>query len=351
MATTTGMGVGALWYTRCPIATASSLAIQNGWMDEEFAPDGIHVASLRESGERGIRESHFDHTQGNSFREGGNIPPIWTRSRGGDIRLVGLAWVDEYQAILTLSETGIRTVRDLKGRRLALPRRVNDQIDFWRAKTLRGFLSALATEGMDDRDVELVDLPVEETYLGDDAVSHTGSLWSGARRQRLSKAEAFALIRGQVDAIYACGALGAALAAFLGAWTVFDLWRHPDRRVRINNATPTALTVSGTLCRERPDLVARYAARTLAGARWAEAHRAEWVLRMAREAGASEEWVEAAYGPDAHRHLAPELGEELIVAMESQKDFLLRWGFIERDFDVRDWVDARPLEEALTRAR
>jgi ABC-type nitrate/sulfonate/bicarbonate transport system substrate-binding protein len=319
-------------------------------MDEEFGPDGIQVASLRESGERGVRESHFDHTQASSFREGGNIPPIWVRSRGGDTRLIGLAWVDEYQAILALPESGIGTGRDLRGRRLALPRRVNDQIDFWRAKSLRGILSGLALEGMDERDVELVDLPVQETYLGNDAVSHTGTLWTGQRRQGLQRAEAFALIRGQVDAIYSCGALGAALAAFLGARVVVNLWRHPDRQIRINNATPTALTVSGALCRERPDLVARYVERTIAGARWAETHRAETVRVMANEVGAPEEWVEAAYHSDFNRQMMPDLSAEFIAAIESQKDFLLRWDFIEHDFDTSAWVDPLPLEEALARA-
>jgi len=155
-----------LWYTRCPIPTASSLAIDNRLFDEEFAPDGISIASLCASTEREVRESHFDHLQPDSFRQGGNIPPIWTRSRGGDVMLIGLTWVDEYQAVVTLPDTGIRTVDDLRGRRLGVPRRVNDQIDFFRAMCLRGILTALAIEGLNETDVELVDLPVDETYIG-----------------------------------------------------------------------------------------------------------------------------------------------------------------------------------------
>ena len=339
--------VDALWYTRCPTPAASSLAIQSGWMDEEFGRDGIRVSSLRESAEREVRESHFDHTQENSFREGGNIPPIWVRSRGGDTRLIALSWVDEYQVILTLPESGIHTVKDLRGRRLALPRRVHDQIDFWRARCLRGILTALSLEGMDERDVELVDLPIEETYLGNDSVSHSGTLFSSARRQREKKAEAFALIRGEVDAIYTSGALGAALAAFLGARVVVDLGRHPDRHVRTNNGTPTALTVSGTLARERPDLVARYLKRTIAAARRAQTQRAETVRVIANELASTEEWVDLAYGEDVHLQLAPNLSDDSIAAIESQKDFLRRWQFIERDFDVHAWVDPYPLEEAL----
>src|SRR5262245_63406157 len=104
----TPAAVEALWYTRCPVPTASGIAIELGWLDEEFAPDGIQVASLRSSGSRTVRESHFDHSMANSFREGGNTPPLWTRARGGDVRLIGATWVEQYQAVVALPEAGIR---------------------------------------------------------------------------------------------------------------------------------------------------------------------------------------------------------------------------------------------------
>jgi len=40
---------------------------------------------------------------------------------------------DEVQAVIALPESGIRNAADLRGKRLGLPRRVNDPIDFWRA--------------------------------------------------------------------------------------------------------------------------------------------------------------------------------------------------------------------------
>ena len=140
--------IEALWYTRCPVPSASSLAIDNGWLDAEFEPDGISVASLRASAERGVRESHFDHSQADSFRQGGNIPPIWTRSRGGDTALVAISWTDEYQAVIAMPGAGIESPADLRGRRLGLPRRVNDQIDYWRAMCLLGYLSTLSLAGL-----------------------------------------------------------------------------------------------------------------------------------------------------------------------------------------------------------
>ena len=339
--------IETLWYTRCPIPTASSLAIDNGWLDEEFAADGISIASLRASGERGVRESHFDHLQADSFRQGGNIPPIWIRSRGADVVLIGLSWVDEYQAIVTLPGSGIRNVGDLRGRRIGLPKRVNDQIDFFRVMCLRGILSALAFEGMDENDVELVDLAIDETYIGaDDEASHAGTLWAGGNRARRQHADAFALIRGEVDAIYTSGAAGAQLTAFMAAHEVVEFGSHPELLVRTGNENPTALTVSGALLRERPDLVARYLKRLLLAARWAEDHPREAAQIVASDVAASLDWVEPAYGAELHTKFAPDLRDDWIAGLESQKDFLLKWGFIERDFDIREWIDPKPLEMA-----
>ena len=86
-----------IWYTRCPVPTAFSIALRNGWFDEEFAADGIEVSSLLKSSDRVVRESHFDHTLPDSFRHGGNAPPIWARAKGNDVRLIGLSWTDQPQ--------------------------------------------------------------------------------------------------------------------------------------------------------------------------------------------------------------------------------------------------------------
>ncbi|MDX2270339.1 MAG: ABC transporter substrate-binding protein [Cyanobacteriota bacterium] len=341
--------VGTLWYTRCPVPTASSLAIQQGWLDEEFLPDGIEVASLRQSDQRAVRESHFSHTQANSFRQGGNIPPIWARSQGQDLQLIGLSWAEQYQAILALPESRIRSAQDLRGRRLALPQRIHDPIDFWRATSLRGYLSALELVGLSEKEVEFVDLSVAEPYITDLNPSHTGPLFTSQNLKRLQSTEVFALIRGEVDAIYVSGGRGAELQAFLGAVVVTDLGRHPDPAVRINNITPAALTVSGSLVRERPDLVTRYVTRLLEAAAWAEIHPHLTKRIIAAEVGVAEEWVDLAYPSDLHTHLTPELSEQSIAAIESQKNFLLKWGFIQQDFDLRSWVNSEPLEAAKRR--
>jgi ABC-type nitrate/sulfonate/bicarbonate transport system substrate-binding protein len=344
--TTNHAAVSELWYTRCPVPTASSIAITRGWLDAEFAPDGIRIASLRASTDRSVRESHFSHTQPASFRQGGNIPPIWARSRGHDVRLIGLSWVDQYQAIVALPDAGIDGPEDLRGRRLALARRTNDQIDFWRATALRGYESTLRTAGLTLDDVELVDLPVAERYLPDDDARHAASLFGAYTNRRLQAAELLALLRGEVDAIYLAGGRGPDLHALVDLHVVFDIQAQNDPALKVNNITPAALTVSGRLLDERPDLVARYVATILRAAAWAKEHPLETRSIIADEVGIARDFVEPGYPRDIHAHLEPSLDDDLVEAIVSQKDFLLRHGFIADDVDVEAWIDPQPLAAA-----
>ncbi|WP_420225101.1 ABC transporter substrate-binding protein [Pigmentiphaga litoralis] len=340
------MSIDRLWYTRCPVPTASGIAIHHGWIDAEFAPDGITVSSLRASPDRALRESHFDHRQVNSFRQGGNAPPIWSRSQGQDVVVVGLTWLPQYQSILSLPDSGIASVADLKGRRLALPRRVNEKIDFWRASALQGYLQALAAEGLGAHDVTFVDLPVEAPYIGNVSASANGPLFDARQAAASARAETFALIRGEVDAIYNYGASGPSLQACLGAHVVADINHHPDQKVAINNGTPNVLTVSGALVREHPDLVARYLAQVLRAAAWARAHQQEATRIIAAEVSVVEEWVPDAFDDALFDNLEPSLRPDLVDALRVRKDFLLAHGFIQRDFSIDDWITPEPLAAA-----
>jgi ABC-type nitrate/sulfonate/bicarbonate transport system substrate-binding protein len=328
------------------VPTASGIAINNGWIDAEFAPDGITVSSLRASPDRAVRESHFDHRQLNSFRQGGNAPPIWSRSQGQDVVVVGLTWLPQYQSILALPGSGITNVAGLKGKRLALPRRVNEKIDFWRASALQGYLQALAAEGLTADDVTFVDLPIEAPYIGNVSASHAGTLFDARQFASSVRAETFALIRGEVDALYNYGAAGPALQEYLGATVVADINHHPDQKVAINNGTPNVLSVSGELVRQHPDIVARYLAQVLRAAQWAKTHRQEAASIIAREVSVVDEWVPEAFDETVYDNLEPSLRPDLVEALGVRKDFLLKHGFIQTDFSISDWIKPEPLAAA-----
>ncbi|AJZ62913.1 NMT1/THI5 like family protein [Paraburkholderia fungorum] len=336
----------ALWYTRCPVPTALGIAVHRGWFDEEFGPDGITLNSLQETREPAKRESHFDHSLPSSFRQGGNIPALWARSRGAATRVVGLSWTNEFQAIVTLPRSGIRHARDLRGRRLGLPQHAIS-IDFWRAAALKGFLTALELEGLGHGDAQWVDLP-EPTRAEAEARIAIGRLEdargsaSPFRRPHEYGLEVAALVRGDVDAIFVKGVAGLETVHLIDGHVVIDLGTHPDPLVRIGNGTPRTLTVDQALIDERPDLVSRFVSVVVAAGDWATKHPAETAAYIGRETRSSDEWVRYAYGSDVHRHLETNLSQTSIDGLVAFKDFLFEWGFLEHDFDARAWVEPQP---------
>jgi len=338
-----------LWYSRCPVPTASAVAIGRGLLEAEFAGEGIAVRSLVESPDGAVREAHFDHRHPAMFRHGGNVPPLWARAHGADTRLLGLTWVDQFQGVLAMPGSGIAEPADLRGRRVAIPRRRHDAIDFWAAITLRGLTTAAALGGVAIDDLELVDVGVgvEEGYLTPDVDGPAASLFGPRENTRLWATEALALARGELDAIYVYGPLGLELATFFDAVVVVDLGRHPDRSARIGTVTPALLTVSGRLLDERPDLVERWLATLLRAADWAQANRDDATRVFAAEMSAAESWTAAALDPATFTQLRPSLDDVLVEALADQQRFLRRHGFIPAEVDLDRWLAPEPLEAAL----
>lgn len=335
-----------IWYTRCPVPTPVGLAVQLGLLDEAFAKEGVKLNSIIDSKDRAIRSSHFDHHLSYSFRHGGNVPPIRARSEGNPTRLVGITWTDEFQAIITLPESGIKTTQDLVGRRFGIARRPAGIVDFMAATALKGLVSALSLEGLRHDQVEIVDIPLTESVLD----GREGPQLYGLRNRQAYGAEVAALLRGEVDAIYVKGTSGIAVANLIAAHTVVEFGFHPDPKIRINSGSPRVLTVDERLAEDRPDLVARLIETLHHASDWAEAHPDDVRRFVAREVGASEEVVAAANGPDLHKHLGLGLEPELVDAIGHYKDFLYEWGFLERDFDINAWVDRRPWDGIDIRA-
>lgn len=341
-----------LWYTRCPVPTGLGIAIQHGWLEEAFRRQGTKLGSLLESNDFATRESHFSHTVRNSVRHGGNIPAISARARGRDIRLIGLSWADETQLILASPESGITTVEELKGRRFALPNWKSVEIDFTRAQALRGLENALRLHGLEVSDVELVDQNIDTHYSEGRAERAAGTLaWNGrsTSRARANNLELIALLRGEVDAIFLKGASGAQIANQFGLTTLIDTGAHPDPLVRANNGTPRTLAVDGHLVDNHFEAAVTIVEQVLRAEAWAQQHPDEVRRFLARETNSSEYWVSVAYGEDAQTRLKTDLAEQSQVAIQDFTNFLHRWGFIPEAFNVREWVDARPLAAAQER--
>jgi sulfonate transport system substrate-binding protein len=326
--------VRQLWYTRCPVPTASGIALDLGLLRDEFAKSDISLVSIRDSGDPHVNISHFDHSLPGLFREGGNIPAIWAKSEGRDTVVVALTWIDEFQAVVVRPDGDIGSLSDLKHRKIGLPRQNGQRVDFARAMALRGIDSALALGGLSLEDVHLFDLTSEQRSF---ATS------SGVANGRFHELESDALLRGDVDAIYVKGAPGLGTAQAHGLRILVNLADQSDPRLRVNNGNPRPVTVDRRTALERPDLVARYLAVLLRAADWASNHPEDVFSIIGKEVGRTADEARAAYGDNAHHHFGLDLSEIRRQGLASQKDFLRRHGFIARDFEVDDWIDPRPL--------
>ena len=335
-----------LWYTRCPVPTGLGIALQKGWLEDAFGQSGTAVRSLRESNEQAVRESHFDHTLQNSVRHGGNIPALWARAAGRETRVIGLSWADETQRILTLPGSGIKTVRDLRGRRFGLPKWVKAQIDFARAQALRGLENALRLDGLEVADVELVDYQIDAGQSDAPAERVAGTNTFGNLRTGGHSAELVGLLRGEVDAIFLKGASAAHTASQFGLHTVIDTGAHPDPLVRSNNGTPRTLSVDAHLLEHHFEAAVTLVDQVLRAEAWAHLNGDETRRFLARESNSSEYWVSVAYGDDAHLRLRTDLAESSIAGLQDFSDFLYRWKFLPDAVDVHSWIDPRPLAAA-----
>jgi ABC-type nitrate/sulfonate/bicarbonate transport system substrate-binding protein len=314
-----------LWFTRCPVPTATGIAADRGWLAEEFAADGITVRSLQDASSDVAADHHFTHALEGLFREGGNVPALWARSRGEATRLIALTWIEERQSILVRADSGLHSPEQLRGLRLAVP--VHPiSIDFWQAMALHGFAGALSLAGLGLGDAELVQVP-----------GSPEGQWEG---------ELAALRDGVVDAVYVKGALAVEAAQRYGAVVAVDLDAAEDRRARVNNGTPRPITVRQSLLDEHPELVARFLAVLLEAADWAREHPVDLARILGAETGAGPVGVAGAYRADTGQNLRLDLSGERLELLERQELFLRGQGFLPEPVAVRDWADHEPLRQA-----
>ncbi|MGF7151579.1 ABC-type nitrate/sulfonate/bicarbonate transport system substrate-binding protein [Sphingomonas zeicaulis] len=333
-----------IWFTRCPVPTATGLAYRRGWLDEAFGQAGIKVRTLQE--ESGpLRHHHYDHRLPTLVREGGNILAIAARAQGEPTKLVGLTWIEERQAILVRPGSGIASAADLKGRKLGLPTWTDHEIashargsSIARGMSLAGYKGALASAWLTLDDVELVEVESRRRVSADADAGRLRQLWA---LQDLAD--------GKVDALYVKGAAAVDGARAAGVKVGIDLDALPDKRFRVNNGTPRPITVHETLIEEHFDHLVTFLEQTLRAAIWARDNLSDVLTVLEGETRGSRSAVEEAYGNGFHTTLHPDLSDERLALFEQQKRFLWVHGFLERDFALASWVDRRPLEAAWER--
>lgn len=345
-----------IWYSRCPVPSATGIAIRNGWFDSALQNTGAVVRSLASSTDRSVRQSHFDQNQQFLFRHGGNGPPLIAMSRGAGLRIIGLSWHDVYRPILTMPGSGITKAADLKGRRLSFPKRAKDPIDFWQAAALRGYSDTLESVGLSLSDVELVDVSTDRAFVDETSSGgeSSASLWGAEFMLGHQREEAFALIQNKVDAIYSHGAIAVTVQGFTGAKTVCDISEIEGLRRAGNNDCPLVFTASTGLLETNPTVMPLLLNEANKAARWAADNAEEANRIVAAEVGIAEELTPKAYSPRLPAQLDIDLSPDRIAALEAQVAHLYKAGFISTMVDLDRMIDPAPLEAskklALTNA-
>ncbi|WP_437880955.1 ABC transporter substrate-binding protein [Pseudomonas sp. LRF_L74] len=336
-----------LWYTRCPVPSALSIALHLGWLEETFAEVGVQVRSLASSSEKATRQAHFDYSQPALFRHGGNGPPLMQLAKGSDIRIIGCSSHRSWRPILSLPESAIRGPADLRGKRLGMPFRDSDSTDFWRAAALRGREGLLAVAGLGEQDVESTPVRTNRSFMDGSSTSKAAraSLWDATYMLGHQREEAFALIRGEVDAFYSHGAMAALVSGFLGAHEVVDLGQ-PGSPIEANNDTPLLLTVSGELLDRHPERVTRWLVQVLRAVDWAREHQQAARAFIAQDAGLMPELVERAYSERIIDQLGIDLSTRHVDLLAAQHDHLLQHGFLGAAVDLQRAIDPAPLAAA-----
>jgi len=328
-----------IWFTRCPVPTATGIAHALGWFNQEFAADGIRVATIQDAPAE-LSRHHYDHEITSLIREGGNLLALAARAQGAPTRLIGLTWIDEAQAIIVRPDSGIKEPRQLNGARVALPRYVRRDIpahvrgsSIARGMSLHGIKGALRLAGLSLDAVEFVEVGSGQHERGG---QNLGDLWAGLD----------ALVTGAVDAVYVKGASAVEAARRRGLVVGIDLDQFPDRRTRVNNGTPRPITVHENLLETHFEVVVRFLAQTLRAADWAKDNLHAVYDILKRETRAGDEGVTAAYRDGFHRSLHPDLSAERLELLRIQKTFMWVHGFLDADVDLEAWVDFRPLAAA-----
>ena len=333
------------FYSICPLLVASNLAVELGWLDEEFERVGAKARYLRSLPGNGGWLSHFDHSQTGLIRDGGATPALWARADHSDTVLLATTATQRAGQILVRADGRIRQVADLFGKRIGVPISRNAQrIDVLKVVAEQGIGSALSLADMQPHQVRLV--PIEDEGDPHDLLPayRPAALWAQLRALHSGPgAELQALAEGRIDALHVnYGHVPKLLAS--GQFTVIeDLERHPDWTLKNQNG-PYVTTVDRAFAESHPETVVAFLRAAIRAGRW---------ITQFPEAAASL-LTRVTFLPDAAfianslrgRELVPNLAPPNLAALQLKQDFLLRHGYLQQAVDVQAWAQPDYLAQA-----
>ena len=340
-----------VFYTICPLIVASHVAVEKGWLAEEFEKAGAVPRFLREL-PKDEWLAHFTSIHPNLFRDGGCIPPIWAKSLSPVNKVIATtSFTKSGGQIVVNTRSGIHSVGDLKGKRIGLTLRPTaDRVDFARATAHRAILLALQINGLKEGNVEFVDLPETEIKTGDPSweklkpAKNPVELWGGGKLREQAWKDGLALLEGRVDAVYARPRQFRTLHEQGLVSVIYKSGDHPDWTLQVAN-TPTVVTVSTEVAEKYPEVPTAWLRASVKAGRWIKENAYEAAKVFYEVTGEPD--IESIVRKLTEYDFVPSLSSKRLAALEIQKEFLIEQGYIEKDFSLDEWVDDRFLNEAL----
>ncbi|MBA1202232.1 ABC transporter substrate-binding protein [Pseudomonas capeferrum] len=277
-------------------------------LEKEFAKDGIRIDWHFFKGAGPVVNEALANGQAD-FAYLGDLAAIVGKAGGLDTRvlLAGVRGVKSYLGVVPGS--GIKTLHDLKGKRVAVFRGTANQLSF---------ASALASQGLSERDLKIINLDFNAANA--------------------------ALAARQIDATWGLSSLLSLRERGLVELPI------NSRDLEGAGSTQAVLLGTGEFIRQYPDLVERLVKAQLQAVKWLsdESNREAYVDLVS---GLSN-YPKVIYQQDLAKedlthYFDPRLDAEFVGLLQQGIDLAAKERLIRRDFKATEWIEPRFLDAAL----
>jgi ABC-type nitrate/sulfonate/bicarbonate transport system substrate-binding protein len=340
-----------VYYTNCPLVSASNVDQELGWTREEYKKIGIRYGFLRSRVENNWYP-HYIHDMDNLIRFGGLFPPIHVNADLRRTRLLGATQVYEGGCMLVRARDDIYRMVELKGKKIGLSKSLNTiKNDWWRIQEEQGIELMLRLNGMTRKDVQIVEFPYPDDWydkpeMVGPAMENPSELWlkRDHKHDLAFRPLEMALLEGKVDAIYTqTGPFQHLQEATGKIKAIEDLAKYPDWTLQVANV-PAVITCTDVMAEEHPELVVTFLKGMIKVGRWSNEHKHAAAAILDKQTFYLD--VEDTYRNIKNVDMVPNLSAQNLASIEIGKDFMFSHGYIKNDFDVQKWAAPEFLEKA-----
>ena len=341
-----------VYYTNCPLVSASNVDEGVGLTKKEFKKIGVNYRYLRSTPENDWYP-HYIHNLDNLIRFGGLFPAIDVHADYRRTCLLGVTQMPaEGGVMMVRSGDDIYRMSDLKGKKIGLSKSMNQiKNDWWRIQEHQGIELMLRMNGMTMDDIELVEFPYADDWYNDPKMvgpemELSIDLWlkRDHKHDLAFRPLESALEKGVIDAMYTQTKPLQQLSEDTGKFAAIeDLSRSPDWRLQVANI-PAAITCTKVMADKHPELAVTFMKGMIRAGRWANENK-----RAAAEILDQQTFyrdIEHTWQGIRDVDLVPNLSLLNLASVNIGKEFMVSHGYIKNDFDVNEWAAPEFLEQA-----